>query len=134
MGENIDHAFIRRAVEACDLAALRVALYQATGDPALAEFGPVIALDEADRARLSERAIHLLETRRDDFERRVPSDKATESLPCPEPKTPATKPRWPLTHAPSRNRLRRVRPGSRRLLGVLGTGALRRPALATKGG
>jgi 4-hydroxyacetophenone monooxygenase len=74
MDQNVDAAFIRRAVEACDLAALRVALYQATEDPELAEFGPVATLDETDRARLMERACHLLETRIDGLERRVPSD------------------------------------------------------------
>ena len=51
MEENIDTAYIRRAVEASDLAALRVALFQATGDAELAEFGPVATLDDADRAR-----------------------------------------------------------------------------------
>ena len=80
MDENIDSAFIRRAVEASDLAALRVALYQATGDPALAEFGPVAALNETDRARLAERTIHLLETGKGGFERRVPSDEELREL------------------------------------------------------
>jgi 4-hydroxyacetophenone monooxygenase len=74
MNHHVDAAFLRRAVEACDLAALRAALYQATGDAALAGFGPVATLDEADRARLAERALHLLETWGDRLERRVPSD------------------------------------------------------------
>ncbi len=72
--ERVDRAFIRRAVDACDLAALRVALYQGTGDEALAEFGPVATLDDGDRGRLKERVAHLLETRRDTLERRVPGD------------------------------------------------------------
>lgn len=80
MKKNVDTAFIRRAVAASDLAALRVALYQATGDSELAEFGPVAALDEKDRARLVERAIHLLETRQGGFERRVPSDDEIRKL------------------------------------------------------
>ena len=80
MDQNVDTAFIRRAVEASDLAALRVALYQATGDAELAEFGPVAALDETDRARLAERAVHLLETRKGGFERRVPSDEEIRKL------------------------------------------------------
>ena len=80
MDQNVDTAFIRRAVEASDLAALRVALYQATGDSELAEFGPVATLDEADRNRLMERACHLLETRLDGLERRVPSDEELRKL------------------------------------------------------
>ena len=39
MGTQVDSAFIRRAVEASDLAALRAALYQASGDSELAAFG-----------------------------------------------------------------------------------------------
>ena len=52
MDAHVDSAFIRRAVEACDLAALRVALYQGTGDSELAEFGPVdyFLMIEAERA------------------------------------------------------------------------------------
>jgi 4-hydroxyacetophenone monooxygenase len=80
MDERVDAAFLQRAVEASDLAALRVALYQATGDSELAEFGPVATLDEPDRARLAARAIHLLETRGDGFERRVPSDEEMRKL------------------------------------------------------
>jgi 4-hydroxyacetophenone monooxygenase len=80
MDENVDVAFIRRAVEASDLAALRVALYQATGDSELAGFGPVAGLDENERARLAERAIHLLENRKGGFERRVPSDEEIRKL------------------------------------------------------
>ncbi len=80
MEQKVDAAFIRRAVEASDLAALRAALYQATGDSELAKLGPVAALDEADRARLAERAAHLLETRIDDLERRVPSDEELREL------------------------------------------------------
>ena len=80
MDQVVDAAFIRRAVEASDLAALRVSLYQATGDEELAEFGPVASLDDADRARLAERAIHLLTTRVEHFERRVPSDEELREL------------------------------------------------------
>ena len=57
-----------------------VALYQATGDQALAEFGPVAALDETDRARLKDRAAYLLETRMGGLERRVPSDEELRGL------------------------------------------------------
>ena len=80
MEENIDTAYIRRAVEASDLAALRVALFQATGDAELAEFGPVATLDDADRARLADRAALLLETRMDGFSRRIPSDEELREL------------------------------------------------------
>lgn len=80
MDQNVDAAFIRRAVEASDLAALRVALYQATGDPALAAFGPVATLDAAEQARLADRAAHLLEHGVDDLERRVPDDAELRKL------------------------------------------------------
>lgn len=80
MNEKLDSAFFRRAVEASDLAALRVALYQNTGDPMLAEFGPVATLDEGDRARLADRAVELLEKGVEGFERRVPSDEETRAL------------------------------------------------------
>jgi len=80
MNENVDAAFIRRAVEAADLAALRAALYQATGDAELAALGPVATLAEADRARLVERAIELLGSRPEGFELRVPSDRELREL------------------------------------------------------
>lgn len=80
MNETVDTAYIRRAVEASDLAALRVALFQATGDTELAEFGPVATLDDANRARLADRAVQLLETRMDGFSRRIPSDEELRKL------------------------------------------------------
>ena len=55
MGKQVDAAFIRRAVEASDLAALRAALFQASGDAELAELGPVASLSPDDRARLDYR-------------------------------------------------------------------------------
>lgn len=70
----VDSNFIRRAVEACDLAALRAALYQASGDPELEKLGPVAELGTEDRARLVERAIHLLETELEGYAPSVPSD------------------------------------------------------------
>ena len=77
---NVDAAFIRRAVEASDLAALRVALFQATGDAELARFGPVADLDEAETAKLADRAAQLLETRVGELERRVPDDAELRDL------------------------------------------------------
>jgi 4-hydroxyacetophenone monooxygenase len=74
MDETVDTRFLRRAVQASDLAALRAALYQGTRDAELAALGPVAALGEADRARLVDRAVHLLETRLADIEWRAPSD------------------------------------------------------------
>lgn len=70
----VDSKFIRRAVEACDLAALRAALLQASGDAELELLGPVSGLEPGDRARLIERSVHLLETELDGYTRRVPSD------------------------------------------------------------
>jgi 4-hydroxyacetophenone monooxygenase len=80
MGTAVDAAFIRRAVDASDLAALRVALYQASGDPELAEFGPVASLRPEDRARLVSKAVHLLETELDTYTLRIPSDEELRRL------------------------------------------------------
>ncbi len=74
MGTEVDAAFIRRAVEASDLAALRAALYQASGDPELAEFGPVATLSPEDRTRLVAKAARLLETELARYTPRVPTD------------------------------------------------------------
>ena len=61
MGEGIDEAFVRRAIELADLAAVRVALFQATHDPEVEALGPVPQLSEADRNRLITKAVdHLL--------------------------------------------------------------------------
>ena len=49
MGAEVDEAFIRRAVELADLAAVRVALFQATGDPELESLGPVAQLSPTSR-------------------------------------------------------------------------------------
>ena len=54
MGAEVDEAFIRRAVELADLAAVRVALFQATRDPEVESLGPVAQLErrrprDADR-------------------------------------------------------------------------------------
>jgi len=70
----VDAEFIQRAVEASDLAALRAALYQASGDPELAELGPVAGLTPPDRARLVSRVEHLLETQLENYSLVVPSD------------------------------------------------------------
>ena len=80
MGTTVDAAFIRRAVEASDLAALRAALYQASGDPELAELGPVASLSPEDHARLVSRAAHLLETELDGYTLHVPSDEELRRL------------------------------------------------------
>ena len=80
MGTAVDAAFIRRAVEASDLAALRAALYQASGDPELAAFGPVAGLSPADRARLVAKVVHLLETDLASYTLRVPSDEELRGL------------------------------------------------------
>lgn len=73
MEPSIDSQFIRRAVEASDLEALRAALYQASGDSTLASFGPVAGLAPAERETLIERAATLLETELDSYSPRVPS-------------------------------------------------------------
>ncbi len=60
MGAVVDEAFIRRAVELADLTAVRVALFQATGDPELAALGPVAQLEADDRERLISKAVRYL--------------------------------------------------------------------------
>ena len=47
MATTVDPAFIRRAVELADLNAVRVALYQHTGDPELATLPIALKLDDA---------------------------------------------------------------------------------------
>src|SRR4051812_2538324 len=57
---TVDPAFIRRAVELADLNAVRVALYQHTGDPELAALPKAIAMDDAQRALLIDKAVAWL--------------------------------------------------------------------------
>ena len=71
---SLDEAFLRRAVEAADLNALRTALVQVTGDEALREFGPVPTMDEPTQARLVDRCVEILEGDRSDWAPRVPAD------------------------------------------------------------
>ena len=56
-----DSAFIRRAVELADLNAVRVTLYQHTGDPEIAALPMAINLDEAGRELLIDKATAWLE-------------------------------------------------------------------------
>src|SRR5439155_12814237 len=57
---TVDPAFIRRAVELADLNAVRVALYQHTHDPELAELPKARAMDDAQRALLVDKAVAWL--------------------------------------------------------------------------
>ena len=61
MKRRRDRAFIRRAIEAADLNAVRMALYHNTGDPDLARLPPVPELDDAQREELIEKAVSWLE-------------------------------------------------------------------------
>jgi len=61
METTVDSAFIRRAVEFADLNAVRVALYQQTGDPEVAALPKAIGLDEAGRELLINKAVAWLE-------------------------------------------------------------------------
>lgn len=61
MGTTVDPAFIRRGVELADLNAVRVALYQQTGDPELAALPMAAQLDDAGRALLIDKATAWLE-------------------------------------------------------------------------
>ncbi len=60
MTETVDSAFIRRAVELADLNAVRVALYQQTGDPELAALPVALQLDDAGRELLISKAVAWL--------------------------------------------------------------------------
>jgi 4-hydroxyacetophenone monooxygenase len=77
---EIDRTSIRRAVECSDLAALRVAVYQACGDDEIARLGPVAQLGPADRERLVERCTELIERDLDTWTLRVPDDDEIRSL------------------------------------------------------
>ena len=61
MESTVDSTFIRRAVEVADLNAVRVALYQQTGDPELAQLPTTANLDEAQRELLISKAVTWLE-------------------------------------------------------------------------
>ena len=61
METTVDSTFIRRAVEVADLNAVRVALYQHTGDPELAQLPTTANLDEAQRDLLISKAVSWLE-------------------------------------------------------------------------
>ncbi len=62
MGTTVDAAFIRRAVELADLNAVRVALFQHTGDPELVTLPVAASLDDAGRELLIDKAVAWLET------------------------------------------------------------------------
>jgi len=62
MGTTVDAAFIRRAVELADLNAVRVALFQHTGDPELVALPVAASLDDAGRELLIGKAVAWLET------------------------------------------------------------------------
>jgi 4-hydroxyacetophenone monooxygenase len=61
MEPAVDTAFIRSAVELADLNAVRVALYQATKDPELAELPTAVNLTAAQRELLIDKAVVWLE-------------------------------------------------------------------------
>lgn len=61
METTVDSAFIRRAIELADLNAVRVALYQQTGDPELAALPTAINLSDDQRELLISKAVAWLE-------------------------------------------------------------------------
>lgn len=75
---DLDH--IRRAVNCSDLAALRIAIFQATGDAELAELGPIAQLDAEDRARLVERCVQLIDSDLERWTLRTPSDEVINTM------------------------------------------------------
>lgn len=81
--EQVDVDFIRRALELADANSLRVALYQATGDPELLEYAQYtevlrkgaaerVTLPEADKQRLIDKALAFLLEHAGDVEEKVP--------------------------------------------------------------
>tara|TARA_B110000444_G_scaffold257290_1_gene295396 strand:- start:126 stop:2006 length:1881 start_codon:yes stop_codon:yes gene_type:complete len=76
----VDAAFIRRAVEASDLAALRAALIQASGDSEIKTLGPIASLSLEDRERLINRAIYLIESELSSYKKRIPSDQELHEI------------------------------------------------------
>jgi 4-hydroxyacetophenone monooxygenase len=59
--DTVDEAFIRRAIELSDLSALRVALFQATGDSELATMGPLAEWSPEARESLIAKAVTFLQ-------------------------------------------------------------------------
>ncbi|MBU6329202.1 MAG: NAD(P)/FAD-dependent oxidoreductase [Acidobacteria bacterium] len=80
MTTTVDPLFIRRAVEYADLAALRIAIFQACGDPEIARLGPVASLSPEDRDRLIERCVELLSSDLPHWRLRVPSDEEIRTM------------------------------------------------------
>ena len=91
---DVDLDFLRRAVEEAEPNALRLALYQATGDEELLEFELItevlhkghltrrtkLNIAEKDRPALREKAIRFLAEQAEGFEETVPSDSELRSL------------------------------------------------------
>ena len=73
---NVDIDYIRRAVRYSDLAALRVAAYQASKDEELRAFGPVKTLTPEDKEALIEKLTNLLHEKIDSFTLNIPNDDA----------------------------------------------------------
>ena len=78
--KKVEREFIRRAVEASDLAALRVAVYQACGDEELTTFGAVNQLDALQKEKLKELLVTLLDSSLDSFALRKPPDEEIKKL------------------------------------------------------
>ncbi len=60
-GAAVNRAYIRRAIDAADLNAVRLALYQNTGDPALAALPLAPKMSEQQRESLKQQAVTWLE-------------------------------------------------------------------------
>jgi len=56
----VDEGYIRRAIELADLTAVKIALYQATHDPELAELPPVASLEPEQREALIDKAVRYM--------------------------------------------------------------------------
>jgi 4-hydroxyacetophenone monooxygenase len=77
---NVDIDYIRRAVRYSDLAALRVAAYQASKDEELRAFGPVKTLTPEDKEALIEKLTNLLHEKIDSFTLNIPNDDELKDL------------------------------------------------------
>ncbi len=80
MPESTPIDVISRAVEFADLAALRIAIFQASGDEEIGRLGPVATLSAQDRQRLIDRCIELIDSSLETWTIRTPSDEELSSL------------------------------------------------------
>jgi len=89
--QQVDEDFVRRAVDLAESNALRVALYQATGDPEVRDLEQITVhlrrgalvkqvISDADLPTLKEKAVQFLLENADSYQETIPSDEELKSL------------------------------------------------------